>query len=104
MWRSALNGLAFLRRPSSSPAGTEHRWSTAAMKITNEGMEGYLNCKSKGHLKFVGESGTPPYYETMTTTAKAAARTEAVARLVAQFSGGDACQGLPVTAATLKQR
>ena len=74
------------------------------MKITNEVLEGYLNCKTKGHLKFVGECGLPSYYETMTTTAKAASREDAVARLVARFGEGDACQGLAVTAATLKQR
>ena len=28
------------------------------MKITKEVLEGYLNCKFKGHLKFTGECGT----------------------------------------------
>ena len=36
------------------------------MKITNEILEGYLNCKTKGHLKLAGESGTKSDYEAMT--------------------------------------
>ena len=28
------------------------------MKITKEVLEGYLNCKLKGHLKLAGESGS----------------------------------------------
>ena len=36
------------------------------MKITNEILEGYLNCKTKGHLKLVGETGTKSDYEAMT--------------------------------------
>jgi hypothetical protein len=27
------------------------------MKITNEVLEGYLNCNTKGHLKLAGEGG-----------------------------------------------
>ena len=42
------------------------------MKITNEILEGYLNCKTKGHLKLAGEGGTKSDYEAMTTAAKAA--------------------------------
>jgi hypothetical protein len=30
------------------------------MKITNEILEGYLNCKTKGHLKLASEVGTRP--------------------------------------------
>ena len=45
------------------------------MKITNEVLEGYLNCKTKGHLKLAGEHGTPADSEEMTT---AASRTKPV--------------------------
>ena len=74
-----------------------------ATKITRDIIESYLNCKYKGHLKLAGESGTPSDYEAMTTAATASSREQAVARLVARFSEGDACQGTTVTAATLKQ-
>ena len=73
------------------------------MKITNEILEGYLNCKTKGHLKLAGEGGAKSDHEAMTTAAKAASREAALARLVVRFGEGDACRGIAVTAATLKQ-
>ena len=73
------------------------------MKITNEVLEGYLNCKFKGHLKLAGEVGTKSDYEAMTTAARAASREQALAKLVARFGEGDACRGTAVTAATLKK-
>ena len=74
-----------------------------ATKITRDVIESYLNCKYKGHLKLTGESGTKSDYETMTTAERASSRDRSVARLVARFGEGDACQGTTVTAATLKQ-
>ena len=65
------------------------------MKITNEILEGYLNCKTKGHLKLAGEGGTKSDYEAMTTAARQASREAALARLVARFGEGDACRGMP---------
>ena len=73
------------------------------MKITNEILEAYLNCKTKGHLKLAGETGTKSDYEAMTAAASRASREEAIAKLVARFGEGDACRGVAVTAATLKQ-
>jgi predicted RecB family nuclease len=73
------------------------------MKITNEILEGYLNCKYKGHLKLAGESGTSSDYEAMTTTARAVAREAAVARLLARFGEGDACRGNAITPTTLRK-
>jgi predicted RecB family nuclease len=73
------------------------------MKITNEILEGYLNCKTKGHLELGGESGVMSDYEAMTTEARQASREEAVAKLVVRFGEGDACRGVAVTAATLKK-
>ena len=55
-------------------AGDGHPRRGAAVKITNEILEGYLNCKTKGHLKLAGEGGTKSEYEAMTTAAKAASR------------------------------
>ena len=39
------------------------------MKITNEILEAHLNCKTKGNLKLVGETGTKSDYEAMTEAA-----------------------------------
>ena len=69
------------------------------MKITNEVLEGYLNCKTKGHLKLTGQSGTPSDYEAMTATARATSREAAIAKLVAFIGEGDACRGVAITAA-----
>jgi outer membrane protease len=41
----------------------------AARKITNEVLEAHVNCKTKGHLKLAGRSGTMSDYEAMTAEA-----------------------------------
>src|SRR5262249_29344291 len=74
-----------------------------ATEITRDTIESYLNCKYKGHLKLTGESGTISDYEAMATAASVTAREQAVTRLVARFGGGDACRGMTITAALLKQ-
>jgi hypothetical protein len=71
------------------------------MKITNEVLEAYLNCKTKVRLKLAGESGTPSDYEAMTTAARQASREEAIAKLMARFA--DASRGVLATAETLEQ-
>jgi hypothetical protein len=75
-----------------------------ATKITRNIIESYLNCKYKGYLKLGGENGTPSDYEVMTAAARATSREQALTRLVARFGEGDACRGISVTAALLKQR
>lgn len=74
-----------------------------ATKLTRDIIESYLNCKYKGHLKLIGESGTKSDYETMIAAARVSSREQAVARLIARFGEGGACRGMAVTAATLKQ-
>jgi hypothetical protein len=78
--------------------------SIMATKITGEIIESYLNGKYKGHLKLTGERGTQSDYETMTTAATASSREQALARFVARFSEGHACQGTAITVAFLNQR
>ena len=41
-----------------------------ATKITRDIIESYLNCKTKGHLKLAGETGTKSDYEAMTEAAR----------------------------------
>jgi hypothetical protein len=67
------------------------------MKITNEVLEGYLNCKTKGHLKLAGKGGVVSDYETMMVAAGRESREISLARLTSQFSESDACQGIAVT-------
>src|SRR5262245_40653242 len=69
------------------------------MKITNEILEAYLNCKTKAHLKLAGETGVVSDYEAMTSQARQASREAALAKLVARFPG--ASRGVAVTAETL---
>jgi predicted RecB family nuclease len=72
------------------------------MRITNEIVESYLNCKTKAHFKLAEEHGTKFEYEAMTIATGKASRESALAKLVARFSDGCPCRGLPVTAATLR--
>jgi predicted RecB family nuclease len=73
------------------------------MKISNEILEAYLNCRTKGYLKLVGETGTKSDYEAMTEAASRASREVALAGLVARYGEGDAHRGTVITAAMLKQ-
>ena len=72
------------------------------MKITNEILEGHLNCKFKGHLKLAGEVGTESDYEAMTTAARATSREQAIAKLVARSGEEASCAGTTVTLAMLR--
>jgi predicted RecB family nuclease len=73
------------------------------MKITNDILEGYLNCKTKGHLKLVGETGTKSDYVAMTEAASRASRELSLAGIVARYGEGNAYRGTAITAAMLKQ-
>src|SRR5437764_10344750 len=84
-------------------AGEEHPWRDTAMKITNEILEGYLNCKTKGHLKLVGETGTKSDFEAMTEAASQASRELSLASLVTRYGEGNVCRWTAVTVATLRQ-
>jgi hypothetical protein len=73
------------------------------MTITNEILEAYLNCKTKGHLKLVGETGTKSDYEAMTEAASRASRELTLAGIIARYGEGNAYRGTAITAAMLKQ-
>ena len=85
------------------PAGKRLTWRDAALKITNQILEAYLNCKTKGHLKLVSESSTKSDYEVMTEAASLVSRDVSLARLVARYGVGNTYRGSAITAATLKQ-
>jgi glucose-6-phosphate dehydrogenase assembly protein OpcA len=73
------------------------------MKITNEILEAYLNCKTKGHLKLVGKTGTKSEYEAMTEAANQASRGVSLAVIVARHGEDNVYRGTAITAAMLKQ-
>jgi predicted RecB family nuclease len=73
------------------------------MKITNEILEAYLNCKTKGHLKLAGKTGTKSDYEAMTETARRASRELALAGIVAYYGEASPYRGTAITSAMLKQ-
>ena len=74
-----------------------------AMKITNEVLDGYLNCKTKGHLKLAGEHGTSSDLEEMPTAASRGSREAALAKLLLHFGQGDTSRRIVIAAETLKQ-
>ena len=74
-----------------------------AMRITNEILEAYLNCKTKGYLKLVGHTGSKSEYEAMSEAAGRASRELSLAGIVARYGEGNAHRGAAVTAARLKQ-
>ena len=73
------------------------------MKITNEILEAYLNCKTKGHLKLVGETGTKSDYEAMTEAASRASRELSLAEVITRYGEGNAYRATAITAGMLKQ-
>jgi predicted RecB family nuclease len=73
------------------------------MKITSEVLEGYLNCKTKGHLKLEGKAGTLSDFEKMTSTASQASRETALAKLLLRFGQGDTSRTIAIAAETLKE-
>jgi predicted RecB family nuclease len=73
------------------------------VKITNEILEAHLHCKTKGHLKLLGEIGTKSDYEAMTEAASRALREVSLAGLIARYGERNADRGTAITAAMLKQ-
>jgi hypothetical protein len=45
-----------------------------AARVTREVLEGYLHCRSKGHLKQTGQTGTVSDYEAVLAGQRDAAR------------------------------
>src|SRR3954452_18932894 len=74
-----------------------------ATRITNEILEAYLNCKTKGHLKLIGETGTKSDYEMMTEAASRVSRELSLAGIVARYGEGNTYRGTAITAEALKQ-
>ena len=77
-----------------------------AMKITNAILEAYLDCKTKGYLKLLGEAGIQVRLrgDDRGGESRHVAGRRPLAKLVFPgFGEGDACRGMHLTATTLKK-
>jgi predicted RecB family nuclease len=72
-----------------------------ATKITREVLEGYLHCKTKGHLKLAGQHGSKSDYEELLATTRQEVRQTAIERILARQPEGQLPRDVPLTAATL---
>jgi predicted RecB family nuclease len=73
-----------------------------ATKITRDVLEGYLHCKTKGHLKLAGQQGSRSDYEEMLASTRQEVRQTAIAKLLAQHSEGEIARDISITTAALR--
>jgi predicted RecB family nuclease len=71
--------------------------------ITREVFQSYLLCKLKGHLKLMGEPGSPSDYETMMTRLRAGVANGAAEKLGARQTAPEVARDIRITTAALKQ-
>lgn len=72
-------------------------------RITNDVLEGCLNCARKGSLKLAGEHGIRSDYEALLAEQRAEVRIRAVSKILVQYGEGQIARHLPLTAATLNR-
>jgi predicted RecB family nuclease len=73
-----------------------------ATKITREVLVGYLNCKTKAHLKLVGEHGNNSDYEKLIAAFRNEVKQEAIAKILARQPETEIVRNIPVTATALR--
>jgi predicted RecB family nuclease len=74
-----------------------------AAKITCDVLEGYLNCRYKGHLKLAGERGMRSDYEALLAERRAEVRLRAIDKILARHGEDQVARNVPLTAAALKR-
>ena len=72
-------------------------------KITRDILEGYLNCKYKGHLKLTGQIGTKCDYETLLEENRVEAKLAAIEKILARYPGEEIPRNISLTTSALKQ-
>jgi predicted RecB family nuclease len=72
-------------------------------RITADGLEAFLHCRTKGHLKQAGRVGTRSDYEILAAEQRAAVRRQAIEQITARHAHGEVISTVPLTAPTLKQ-
>ena len=73
-----------------------------AAGITNDVLEGYVNCQHKGYLKLAGEHGIRSDYEALLAEQRAEVRLRAIDKILARHGEDQVARHVPLTAATLK--
>jgi len=71
--------------------------------ITREVLEGYLNCKYKGHLKLKGEQGTKSDYEAMMSEWRIEHKRRACDKLALHYREGEILREVEVSVAVLRK-
>ena len=71
--------------------------------ITREILEGYLNCKYKGHLKLKGEQGTKSDYEAMMSEWRIEHKRRACDKLASHYREGEILREVEVSVAVLRK-
>ena len=72
-------------------------------KITQDILESYVFCRSKGYLQWTGEDGKPSDYAMFLTQARDEVRRKAMAKMLAQSHKDQVVQGTLLTTAVLRQ-
>lgn len=73
------------------------------VKITTDILESYLQCRYKGHLKLVGERGTPSDYEQLMKVSREHVQRAARKNLLARYEGSEPLRNTTLKPAVLKQ-
>jgi hypothetical protein len=72
-------------------------------KITQDILESYVFCRSKGYLQWTGEDGKPSDYAMFLTQARDEVRRKAMAKMLAQSHKDQVVQGTLLSTAVLRQ-
>jgi predicted RecB family nuclease len=72
-------------------------------KITQDLIESYVFCKSKGYQQWTGECGTPSDYAMFLTQSRDKVRRKAMAKMLAQSQKDQVVQGTLLTTAVLRK-
>src|SRR5262249_8630096 len=105
--RCVTDGPILGGRPSDQQRGLTSTATSEgpvmAAKITRDALEGYLNCKYKGHLKLAGEHGTQSDYEALLADQRDAVRLAALDKILARHPEDQVARQAPLSPGTLKR-
>src|SRR5262245_42005455 len=72
------------------------------MKIANEILEAYLNCKTKGHLTLTGQLGSAPDYGKLLVASRKEVRRQAIGKILEHHLESEVATGILLTATALR--
>ena len=73
-----------------------------ATKVTREVLVSFLHCKTKAHLKLVGQQGNQSDYERLIASARDEVRKEAIGKILGRLPESEVARNISITAATLR--